>query len=296
MDLIDGMKTYIAAVDAGSFTAAADRLGISKKLVSKYIGQLEMHLGIRLLHRTTRRLSTTEAGQKYYAGCLTLLADLDVLENGLSGQQTGLKGVLRMTAPTDFGLKSVLPAIESFQDLHPGVTIDLHLTDRYVDLAAEGFDLAIRIGEFEDSALITRTLGTTQVWIVAAPSLLESVRLERPEDLSDVPCIQDSNARNCQIWKMRGDHGVEKVQTRAKIRINSALAMRHLALAGRGVTLCPDVFVREDVKSGDLVRLFPEYETRKLDIRVAYLSSAHMPTRQRALIEHLAMIRNWEAS
>jgi DNA-binding transcriptional LysR family regulator len=287
MDLIDGMRTYVAAVEAGSFTAAADRLGMSKKLVSKYIGQLEDHLKARLLHRTTRRLSPTEAGQQYYSGCLLLLADLDALEGGLAAQQTGLTGVLRVTAPMDFGMQEVLPAIETFQASHPDVTIDLHLADRYVDLAAEGFDLAIRIGDFDDSALITRKLGTVAVWIVAAPALLETIRLDRPQDLSRAPCLQDTNARNSHLWQITGDDGSKRVQIHARTKVNSALAMRRLALSGRGVALCPDVFVKEDVRAGRLVRLFPGHQTRKADIRVVYLSSARMPARQRAFIEHL---------
>lgn len=288
MDLIDGMKTFVATVEAGSFTAAADRLGMSKKLVSKYIAQLEDHLKVRLLHRTTRRLSPTAAGQQYYAGCLTLLADLDSLEGGLSAQQEALTGALRITAPTDFGMQEVLPVVEAFQSLHPEVAIDLHLTDRYVDLAAEGFDLAIRIGDFQDSALITRKLGTVEIWIVAAPGLLETVRLDRPQDLSKVPCIQDTNARNSHLWSIKGEGGPEKVQIHARTKVNSALAMRRLALSGKGVALCPDVFVKDDVRAGRLVRLFPEFQTRTADIRAVYLSSARMPVRLRAFIEHLA--------
>ena len=288
MDLIDGMRTFVAAVEAGSFTAAGQRLGISKKLVSKYIAQLEDHLQVRLLHRTTRRLHPTEAGQQYYAGCIPLLADLEALEGGLRDTRSGLTGGLRVSVPTDFGLRAVLPAVESFQALHQDVVIDLDLTDRRVDLAAEGFDLAIRIGDFHDSALITRRIGGLSVWAIASPDFLERYSISSPRDLSNIPCLQDTNAPDSHLWRLTGKRGERAVPIRARTKVNSALAVRQMAIAGRGAALCPDIFVREDVTAGRLVRLFPEYDARRLDIRAVYLSSARMPARQRAFIDHMA--------
>ena len=279
----------MAVLEAGSFTAAADRLGISKKLVSKYVAQLEAHLHVRLLNRTTRTLSPTEAGLHYLAGCKQILAELDALEGGLVAQHRGLSGSLRITAPVDFGARSVVPAMEAFQDLHPDVTLDLNLTDRHVDLAAEGFDLAIRIGKFDDSSLITRKLGTAEMWLVASPVLLDGVRIDAPEDLKTLPLLQDTNAPGSHVWQFETEAGTgtERVTLEARLKVNSALVMRDLALRGRGVAPSLDVFVRADVAAGRLIRLLPHCLMRQVDIRAVYLSNSRMPERLRALIGHL---------
>lgn len=289
MDLIDGMRTFAAAVEAGSFTAAAERSGMSKKLVSKYVAQLEAHLGARLLHRTTRRLALTDEGRGYYADCIELLARLDDAEANVRAGQARLAGGLRVAAPSDYGRLVVLPAIMAFQDRHPDVVIDLHMSDRYVDLAAEGIDVAVRIGRFEDSALVTRHLGGVEVWAVASPALLaRSGPVTRPGDLSALPSIEDRNTRGAQAWVFQGPGGRDTATPKPVIRVNSALAVRDLALSGRGVALCPEVFVAEDVAAGRLRRLFPDHGIRRLDVRAVFLSTSRRPERQKRFIDHLA--------
>lgn len=288
MDLIDGMRTYVAVVEAGSFTAAADRLGISKKLVSKYVGQLEEHVNARLLHRTTRRLSLTETGQQYYNGCLDLLASLDALESGLQSQHVGLAGPLRIAAPANFGEQFAVAAIAAFQLAHPDIIIDLQLNDRYIDLAAEGFDLAIRIGSFEDSALITRRIGQAALWTVAAPELINRLGSpSTPEDLQRFPGLIDTNSRTGNVWRYGRDGNTRSLRVTPRFRVNSAIAIRTLAEAGHGVGRCLDLFAAQSVADGRLVRLLPEYETDRVDIRVAYLSSSRMPARNRRFIDFL---------
>lgn len=289
MDLVDGMRTFVATVEAGSFTAAAERAGMSKKLVSKYVAQLEAYLGARLFHRTTRRLSLTDEGRSYYADCLDLLARLDDAEANVRAGQARLAGGLRVAAPSDYGRLVVLPAIMAFQDRHPDVVIDLHMSDRYVDLAAEGIDVAVRIGRFEDGALVTRRLGEIEVWAVASPALLARCGpVARPGDLNALPAIEDRNSRGAQTWAFEGPGGRDAASPKPVIRVNSALAVRELALAGRGAALCPDAFVAKDVEAGRLTRLFPDHLIRRLDVRAVCLSASRRPKRQQRFIDHLA--------
>jgi DNA-binding transcriptional LysR family regulator len=289
MDLIDGMRTFAAAVEAGSFTAAAERSGMSKKLVSKYVAQLEAHLGARLLHRTTRRLALTDEGRGYYADCLELLARLDDAEANVRAGQAQLAGGLRVAAPSDYGRLVVLPAVTAFQDRHPDIVVDLHMSDRYVDLAAEGVDVAVRIGRFEDSALVTRHLGEVEVWAVASPALLaRSAAVAEAGDLSALHAIEDRNTRGVQAWVFEDPGGQVIATPKPVVRVNSALAVRDLALAGRGVALCPEVFVAEDVEGGCLRRLFPDHKIRRLGVRAVFLSTSRRPERQKRFIDHLA--------
>ena len=201
MDLMTGMKTFVAAVETGSFTAAAARMHLSPKLVSKYVGQLEDRLGVRLLHRTTRQLSITSAGQLYYARAAQLIEDLDTLEADVRADVAGLTGTLRLSAPTTFGELHLQPLLLDFAKDHPDLTFDLYLSDRSVDLAEEGFDLAIRIGALRETNMIARRLAQTQLWCVAnadylaqygTPDTIEALRHHR--------CIRDSNSRSTTAW------------------------------------------------------------------------------------------------
>lgn len=283
MDRIDGMKTFVAAYEAGSFTAAADRLNMSKKLVSKYIGQLEAHLNIRLLHRTTRSLRPTEEGQRYYEGCIQVLAEIDQLEAGLTRDQKDLRGNLRISAPVDYGMEYVLPVIDSFQEIHPDVTVDLNLTDRYVDLTAEGYDLAIRLGDLADSTMIARKIGTSDIWIVAAPDMPGLSGISTPEDLPRFPCIQDTNATESHLWQI-GKR--QRIRISGLLKVNSALAVRKAAINGRGVALLPDLFARDAVERGELTRVLPDITTRSIDIQLVYQKARQPISRLLAFIDH----------
>jgi DNA-binding transcriptional LysR family regulator len=166
------MRTYAAVVATGSFTAAADRLGISKALTSKYVGQLEDRLGVRLLNRTTRKLSVTEVGQVYYQRCGQLLEDFEELEAAIKDQQSAPQGNLVVAAPTTFGENQLTQAVADYLDEQPGVSVELVLADRFVNIVDEGFDLAVRIGKLPDSNLIARRLAPVRVVACASPDYL----------------------------------------------------------------------------------------------------------------------------
>ncbi len=289
MDTLNGMKTFVAAVETGSFTAAADRVGISKKLVSKYVAQLEDRLGVRLLHRTTRKLNLTEAGHRYYARCADLIDDFNALEATVREQDADLNGTLRIAAPSSFGEMYILPLICQFRDKHPDLIINLHLNDRYVDLVDEGFDLAIRIGDLADSSLISRRLTKTELWAVAAPEYLAAQGTPKePDDLQAHDCIRDTNLRAGQAWPFVINGQTRKLAVNGRLLVNSATAVRDLARTGKGIGLCPDYVVSADIASGDLARVLPEFPSIILDVHAVFLSNRYMPQKTRVFLEYIA--------
>lgn len=290
MDTIDGMRTFAAAVETGSFTAAAERLGISKKLVSKYVGQLEDRLKVKLLHRTTRQLSLSEVGERYYAECLEVLERFDVLEAGVKKGVSEVTGELRVSAPASFGELYVQPLLMEFQADHPDLSVNTRLSDRYVDLAEEGFDLAIRIGSLSDTSMIARRLARTELWAVAAPGYLDVAgRPSVPQDLIGHACIRDTNLRSGAAWPFQIDGVSRKIPVPNSFAVNSATASRDLAIAGRGITLCPDYAVARDLAAGRLERVLSDFPSLDLDIHVIYLDARYMPPRVRAFINFLTL-------
>ncbi|MGR3502449.1 LysR substrate-binding domain-containing protein [Pseudaestuariivita sp.] len=289
MDTIDGMRTFVAAVETGSFTAASDRLGISKKLVSKYVGQLEDRLRTKLLHRTTRQLGLTETGERYYAQCTRVLEQFDALEAGIKGGRAEMSGELRVSAPASFGALYVQPLLMEFQAQHPNISVNTQLSDRYVDMAEEGFDLAIRIGTLSDTSMIARRLATTELWAVAAPDYLAaSGTPSHPRDLKGHACVRDTNLRSGSGWPFVIDGVSRRVAVQSTFAVNSATASRDLAIAGKGLALCPDYAVAQDISAGRLARVLADFASLRLDIHAVYLDARYMPPRVRAFIDHLS--------
>ncbi|MEP5179732.1 MAG: LysR family transcriptional regulator [Rhizobiaceae bacterium] len=299
MDVIDGMRTFVTAVDTGSFTAAADRLGVSKKLVSKYVAQLEDRLRVRLLHRTTRRLSLTDAGARYYDRCQQLIEDFDGMESALRDDRQGLGGTLHVSAPVVFGESFLLPLIAEFCQAHPDLSIKLQFSDTYVDLADEGMDLAIRIGTLEPSSMKARRLAPTENWLVAAPAFVDKYGKPRhPRELSKFECIYDTNFRSKRNWPFQIDGAVRTVPISGKMSVSSLTAAVQLAVLGQGIALCPDYAVAKEVTDGRLVRLLPDLPQLDAGIYLVYLESRYMPARVRTFIDfavtRLGNATQWE--
>ncbi|MEP3276183.1 MAG: LysR family transcriptional regulator [Stappiaceae bacterium] len=288
MDLIDGMRAFSQVVATGSFTNAADRLNISKKLVSKYVAELETHLGTRLLNRTTRSLSLTEAGTMYHTGCVQLLDDLEELETSVQNQISSPKGRLHVSVPTTFGEAYIVPLIGRFREKYPDVTIDLRLNDRYVDLIDEGFDVAIRIGVLEDSSLVARKLAPAPILVCAAPDYLAlNGRPESPADLKHHQCIVDTNYRSGANWSFqKGDRRIT-VAVSGGIAVNSARSARDIALGGCGIAFCPAFIVGEDIRNGRLVPLLSAYSESNLAIYAVYNANRNLTPKVRAFIDFL---------
>ena len=287
MDRIEGMKSFVAVVESGSFAAAGHRLGISNKLVSKRVAQLENHLGMSLLHRTTRSMSLTHEGERYLEGARRVLAELEQLEDEFDLSE-GLKGTVRVAAPITYGDTAVARAASRFVEQHPNVTIELDLSDHYVDLAKGGFDVAIRIGALSDSSLIVRKLGETHMKVVAAPSYLqEHGAPSHPVELSDHICIRDANNPDPNRWPFRVEGQTVQVPVSGPFLANSPPACLVPTRAGRGIFICPDVFLGDDLESGKLVELFSDFHSRTLPIQSVQLPSAFRKPRVKAFVDFM---------
>jgi DNA-binding transcriptional LysR family regulator len=289
MDLVDGIRVFVAAVESGSFSGAAARLGMSPKLASKYMGELEEKLGTRLLQRTTRRLGMTAAGERLLARAPDWLDQLDDMVGDLREARRGLSGTLRVSAPVTFGEILVRPLLLRFQARHPDLTIDLRLSDRFVDLAAEGVDVALRIGRLDDSALIARKLGTGSLLLVASPEYLD--RHGRPENLSDLTrhsCIRDTNMRGDGAWPLSIGEAMHRVRVSGPFLVNSARVTRDLAVEGAGIALCPDYIVRDDLGAGRLEHVLPEVRGPQLDIHAVHLAQRRLARRTRSFLDYIA--------
>jgi len=289
MDVIDGMRTFVAVGQAGSFARAAERLGISRALTSKYVGQLEERLGTRLLNRTTRSVTLTEIGRNYLDRCVGLLEDFDDLESSAKRQQTVPRGRIRITAPATFGELFLSDAVADFTDHYPEITVDLSLADRYVNVVEEGFDLAIRIGELRDSSLIARRLTASRLTVCASPDYLrQHGKPVHPSDLTHHNCIFDSNLREGERWPFVIEGKRVLLPVASRIHINSARAIRGILLQGRGIGYCPAFLVGDDLRAGRLVRLLSEYETTGIGVYALYPHSRHVSTKVRVMIDFLA--------
>ena len=289
MDLVDGMRAFSQVVATGSFTAAGDRLGLSNKLVSKYVAQLEEHLGTRLLNRTTRSQSLTEAGALYYDRCVELLGDLEALESTIRSQVDHVRGRLLITAPTTFGELHVAPLIVPFLAAYPDVVVDLRLTDRYVNLVDEGFDLAIRIGALESSALIARKISNARAVLCASPDYLAAAPvLTHPQELSRHRCIADLNFRNGASWPFHIDGHRSDITITPALSVNSAAAARVFALEGGGVVLSPSYVVGPDLRSGALVEVLAAFTRIDLPVHAVYNSARLVAPKVRAFVDFLS--------
>lgn len=289
MDRFLEMQTFAAVVDAGSFVKAADTLELSKAAVSRHVGELESRLGVRLLQRTTRRLSLTDEGQVFYARCKEVLASVDDAESEITSRSARASGLLRINAPYSFGIGHLAPLWGDFHALHPQVTIDLTLSDRVVDLVDEGYDVAIRIATLPNSTLVCKRLAATRVVLCASPRYLEKHGTpHHPAELAQHAVISYSYLATRDEWHFDGPQGRLSVRTEPWMHTNNGDTCRAAALGDHGVILQPTFLVREDIKSGRLVELMPEYRSLELGIYAVYPTRKHVPPKVRALIDFLA--------
>ena len=288
MDSLDGLRTFVSTVEAGSFTAAADRLGISKKLASKYVAELENRLGVKLLQRTTRTLSLTSAGQKYYPRCVALLAEFEAMSAELREDDVGLSGTIRISAPVTFGELYLEADLARFRKKHPDLAIDLRLNDRYVDLVSEGFELALRIGSLEDSSLVSRRLNVTDLIAVATPHYLErNGRPQHPSQLVDHNCIRDSNFRAGTHWPFQINGQDQKIAVNGTLMVNSTTSVRNAVMRHEGIGLCPSYAVSEHIQRGALEHVLVDFASSQLGIQLVFTDARRLPKRTRALIDFL---------
>lgn len=294
------MRTLVAVIEAVGFSAAARRTGRSKALVSKQVAQLEEHLGVRLLNRTTRQVSPTTEGRAYYERCIPLLAELDELEARTRDAHAAPRGKLCVSAPVSFSELHLMVPLAKFSAAYPAVEIELNLSDRTVDLIDEGFDLALRIADLPDSSLIARPLVPMRLLVCAAPNYLQAHGTPgQPGELAGRLCVIDSNQATPLRWTFtRGGESVA-VEVSGNFRVNSGVAVRQLLLAGGGFGLCPSFIVGEDLRTGRLRRLFADWSLPALQLYALYPHRRHLSTKVRLLVDalcaHFGREPCWEA-
>ena len=282
------LTSFLAVVRAGSFVSAAEATGLSKAAVSRHVAELEAHLGVRLLHRTTRRLSLTDDGHRFHARAAELAAALEELEVETASSGGEATGPLRINAPLTFGNLHLAPLWPRFTSLHPKVSLDITLNDRMVHLVEEGYDIAIRISDRLDPQLVSRRLATSRMVLCASPGYLAAHGMPtHPRDLAEHVVFAYSYWSGGDEWAFNGPDGPASVRVAPRIRTNSGDTCRVAALDDQGVILQPDFLVGPDLKRGTLLELMPEYRSIEIGIYAVYASRKHLPMKTRRLIDFL---------
>lgn len=289
MDRLTRLQLFTAAVETGSFAAAARRFGISPAMAGKYVSAIEADLNVRLLQRTTRRLSLTDIGQSYYERCKRILEAYDDANREASDAHASPSGVLRIAAPVTFGALHLGDVVARYLDEHPQVNIEVSLSDRYVDLLETGADLAIRIGRLPDSGLIARRLAPCRMVICASPAYLKRHGTPRsPDDLRRAPRLTFSEAVSAGDWTLvDAQQRAHVIDGPCRMAANNTQMLLAAALAGAGVVYGPTFVFGEQIARGKLVALLPDYHTSELTIQAVYPSARHVPVKVRRFLDYL---------
>ncbi|MFT3689100.1 LysR family transcriptional regulator [Paenirhodobacter sp.] len=289
MDVLDGLRAFVATAQTGSFTAAAERLGLSNRLASKYVAELEQRLGVRLLQRTTRRVGLTPAGRDLLLRAPALLDEVDDMLAVAAEGSRGFSGVIRVSAPVTFGASHVKDLLLRFAAPHPDLSIDLRLDDSHVDLAAQGIDLAFRIGAPGQQSLKARRLAGIGAALVAAPEYVARRGLpQAPADLAAHDCILDTNRRSPGQWLLRRKDEEVSVRVRGRFMVNSAQVARDMAVSGLGIAYCPHFVLGRALDDGRLMPVLPEWRSPDAPLSAVWLEGRTLPRKIRALIDFAA--------
>jgi len=285
------MAVFVTIVDSGSFVAAADALNMSKAAVSRHLNALETHLNVRLLQRTTRRLSLTEEGHIFYQYAKNILSAMAEAESVLSNHALKASGRIRINVPLSFGILHLAPLWAGFLRQYPDVTLDVSLNDRLVDLVEEGYDLAVRISTLPSSSLICRRLSSTRMMLCASPGYLQAHGTPAaPQDLAQHTVMAYSLWNSQDEWRCQGPDGPVRVRVQPRIVSNNGETCRMIALQDGGILLQPSFIMTDDVRAGRLVELLPQYQFDSLGIYVVYPSRRQLPLKVRAMIDYLSQM------
>jgi DNA-binding transcriptional LysR family regulator len=286
MDRLICERMFVTVLETGSFAAAALRLGTSSGQASKLVSRLESELGVRLLHRTTRALSPTEAGQAYFDRLRGILDEFDALETEVRNAGHLPRGKIKMTAPLSFGTLRLAPILAGFATTYPEIALDVQFSDRLVNLVDEGFDLAIRVGKPGDTTLIARKLCEARVLVAASPAYLARRGTpQRPEDLADHDCIIDTNFRDPQHWPFRDG---KRVPVQGRLAFSNASACLMAAEAGLGIACSPDFVMAESLTAGRVQQILAAFDDSPLGVFALYPSRRHVASKLRVLVDYLA--------
>ncbi|NCF49834.1 MAG: LysR family transcriptional regulator [Bacteroidetes bacterium] len=290
MSQIEEIKAFVMVVETGSLTQAADRLGIAVSAVSRRLKDLEIRLRAPLIQRTTRRMYLNEVGQGFYERCKIVLEELEAAQQEVLNSGGGIAGVLRISAPLSFGVTHMSSAIAQFMHAHPDVRIETDLSDKRVDLVAEGFDLAIRIGILSDSSLIAKKISTVRNIPCAAPDFLARYpAITKPEDLENAPALVYSNEKTPNDWRYIAPNGKPGVlRVAARLSASNGDVLREAAIAGLGFTCLPNFLHYDAINSGLLQPVLTDYEWLQYDVHVVYPKTTILPKRTRAFVDFMS--------
>jgi DNA-binding transcriptional LysR family regulator len=290
MDRLTEMEAFARVVDHGGFTDAARKMGLSKSAVSKHVSALEARLGVRLLNRTTRRVSPTEVGLAYYDRARAVLAEAEAADSMVTAMQATPKGSLRVSAPVSFGVAQVAPAVAKFLCAYTEVDVNMELDDRFVELVAEGFDVAIRIGVLADSSLKARKLAATRTVIAASPGYIAEAGMPRSvDDLSQHRLLHYSQLSSGNFWRLRGPGGEERqIRVGGRLTVNNGEALMRAAEAGLGVAQIPSFMLGDALERGRLVEVLPGRPPEILGIHAVHPAGRFPQPKLSAFIDFMA--------
>lgn len=288
MDKYQEMRVFTAVVEASSFVAAADSLGMSKAAVSRHVSELEQRLGVRLLHRTTRRLSLTSEGEVFLSRCRDILSSIEASEAEISTRSLSVSGLLKVSVPISFGIRHMAPLWPEFLALHPQLKLDVQLADLVIDLVDEGFDMAIRIARLADSSLISRQIAGTRLVLCAAPAYLQRKGTpQHPSELAGHDVLGYSLLATGDQWHFNGPDGPVSVKVRPRLWSNNGDSCIAACVQGAGIQLQPTFFIAEELRRGELVEILPQFQAVTLGIYAVYPTRKFVLPKVRALVDFL---------
>ena len=292
MDRLDELRVFTTILDAGSLRAAARRLRRSAPSVTRSLAAIEERIGVRLVERTTHHLAPTEAGRRLADRARQLLSDYDaVVGEAADVREASLRGLLRVTAPTVFGRRHIVPVVASFLDIHPAVRVELVLSDRNLDLIEEGFDVAVRLGPLAESRLVARRVGEVRRVLVASTDYLaRRGNPRRPGDLAQHDIVYCGVLSNPMEWRFRSNGRDQIVRLVPRLIFNDVQATVLAVKAGRGIGRLLSYQVCDELKSGALVRLFSKFEPPPFPVQLVVTTARHMPAHARAFLDHAAQL------
>ena len=288
VDLVD-VLAFVRVVETGAFARAAERMDLSKSILSRRVARLEEQLGAKLLTRTAQGAQPTDIGQAYFARASNILAELEAAQEIVADAVTQIAGAIRITAPLSFGTQHLAPALADFARMHPKVDLDVSLNDRTVDLLAGGYDMAVRIGNLQDSALVARKIAPVRAVVVASPKYLdERGRPEHPRDLAEHDLLFYANIPTYEQWRFRVGNRWEHVKGHARFRADNGEMLREAACAGLGIVILPSFIASHAIQSGGLEVLLRDFPLEEVGLHLVMPPGRASTARIRALIDFIA--------
>ncbi|RED43765.1 LysR family transcriptional regulator [Aestuariispira insulae] len=289
MDKLSGIRAFVRVVDEGGFAAAARQLGLSRSQINRAVINLEEEMGVQLLHRTTRKVSPTATGEKFYDRCTFILSDLEEAEKEAMDVQANPKGIMRINAPMTFGTMHLGPAIADFMVAYPEIRISLTLSDRFVDPMEDGFDMTVRITQRQElAALVDHEVIETRRVICASPAFLEKYGMpETSADLRDLPCLHYGTLAKGASWKLRGPDGEKNIAVNGVLCSNNAEILRDAALKDLGITLLPTFTIGPALRDGRLVQILDDYKAPPIFLTLLYPPNRYHSAKLKLLIDFL---------